>query len=60
MRGHLCASLPTMAIVITCRKASTRTRFRGDGMDMLGTIEVITTHPISHSRASPRFCDNVP
>jgi hypothetical protein len=44
MRGYRRASPPAMRIMIAYRKASTRMRFRGDGMDTLSTSEVITTY----------------
>jgi hypothetical protein len=55
MRGHRHASPLTMRIMIAYPKASTRMRFRGDGMHMHGTSEVIAHHPLSHYRASLAF-----
>src|SRR5258707_3726342 len=45
MCGYRRASPPTMRIIMMAyRKAPMRMRFRGDGMDILNTSEVMVTH----------------
>lgn len=59
MYGHRRTSTPTMHIMIAYRKASTRMRFRGDGMVMLSMSDVITIHhPVSQLSSLSLFCDN--